>query len=499
MGVDLSNMNNADSVRIKLLLRELKDVLLREVNNVPALCRIGSGLVRLGQTREVRKCYRAAVNALRRAIRSGDVNRALLYEETIYPAFVKAVEDEEHYQRSFADWKDALAALGRRFQDPDALRDDGGDQIAFFLHSGGMLGHTEVLLKMLESRPRSGDHRVGARVYIFSLYNPEFVARCHAAGVEVVSVVDELGQASPWVTRLAWLRQRFKEDRVGVCVWVSMPTMAAFAYSMRIAPVQIFWALRFHPLAGSYVDGYITYGSKHERERIIGKQAWRVCPVPLALDATPADAKAVAELRQRLPEGFLMGTLARPEKIDSRPFLNCVVEILKANPQARYLWTGREEHAGIASFFRSSGVADRCHFAGWVDTRLYAAALDLFLESFPLGTGVVPYQALGAGVPLLSYFSKTTVFGVSFWHEFPDGVPANLEGYPIPCARTPEEYVRLASELVSNADFRLRVAARGRQFFEEEMNSIPGYSARFFDTIAEIAADVLERRRASAG
>jgi glycosyltransferase involved in cell wall biosynthesis len=132
-----------------------------------------------------------------------------------------------------------------------------------------------------------------------------------------------------------------------------------------------------------------------------------------------------------------------------------------------------------------------------VDTRLYAAALDLFLESFPFGTGVVPYQALGAGTPLLSYFSKMTVFGVNFWHEFPGDASANLERYPILCARTPDEYVRLANELIADADFRSRVAARGRQFFEEEMNSIPGYSKRFFDTIAEIAADVLGQRRAS--
>jgi hypothetical protein len=185
---------------------------------------------------------------------------------------------------------------------------------------------------MLESRPRSDAHRVEPRVYILDRYHPVFLARCRAAGVEVVSAVDALGQATPWAARLTWLRQRFKEDGVGVCVWVSVPTMAAFALPMRLAPVQIFWAPRFHPHSGPHIDGYITYGSRQERQRIIGRQSWRVCPVPLGIDATPAGSQAVAELRQRLPQGFLMGTLARPEKIDSRPFLESVVRILKTNP-----------------------------------------------------------------------------------------------------------------------------------------------------------------------
>jgi predicted O-linked N-acetylglucosamine transferase (SPINDLY family) len=305
----------------------------------------------------------------------------------------------------------------------------------------------------------------------------------------------ERGARAPVYERFAWLRERLREDRIGVCVWVSSPLWASFALPMRLAPVQVFWALRFHPLAVPGMDGRITYGSPRERERILDGHAWRVCPVPLGMDATPPDAQAVAALKRELPPGFLLGTLARPEKIASPPFLECVTRILQAHPQARYLWAGRDEHAGIAEFFRSRGVADRCHFVGWVDTRLYAAALDLFLESFPLGTGVVPYQALGAGTPLLSYFAPTTVFGVSFWHEFPDEVPRDLERYPLACASSPDDYVRLANELIADSSRRARVAARGKQFFIEQLADSPDCAKRFAETIAAFAAERLPGSR----
>jgi hypothetical protein len=491
-------MTSQSSFRTDLLLHQSQQVRRSQPDDIRTLCEIGRQLAQDGLTQETRNCYRAAVDALRRLIHAGNVNLALTGEDSIYTAFVNNVEDEQHYYRCFADWKDDLAALGRRFRDPAALSRGGADQIAFFLHSGHILGHTEVLLKMLESRPRTGQRCVEPRVCILDRYSPAFVERCRAAGVEVVPVIDALGPGAPWEARFLWLRQRFQQDRVGVCVWVSRPTMAAFALSMRLAPVQIFWALRFHPVSGPYIDGYITYGARQERERLIGKQSWKVVPVPLTIATTPVASDAVAGLRARFPQRILAGTLAREEKINQPLFLAAVSEILRANPGAGYVWTGRIEHTGISNHFRTTGVADRCHFVGWVDTSLYAAALDLFLESFPFGTGVIPYQALAAGVPLLSYFSKMTVFGVNFWHEFPDGVPRNLERYPILCAGTPEEYVHLGNKIIADPEFRSQVASRGKQFFEQELNSLPYYAQRFFDTIHEIARTTLEARARNA-
>ena len=63
-------------------------------------------------------------------------------------------------------------------------------------------------------------------------------------------------------------------------------------------------------------------------------------------------------------------------------------------------------------------MADRCHFAGWVDTRLYASALDLFLETFPLGCGITGR----AIVP----FPKGEVFAT-----FTEGSPETLVKMPL--------------------------------------------------------------------
>ena len=80
-------------------------------------------------------------------------------------------------------------------------------------------------------------------------------------------------RTSGLATKLRILRDRLAEDGVGCAVWVSIPAGASFALSMGLAPVQVFWALRFHPLSapfslllkkGGRVDNTLNYMSSSD-------------------------------------------------------------------------------------------------------------------------------------------------------------------------------------------------------------------------------------------
>ncbi len=476
------------------LLDALAQVVHHDRHNVGALCKIGQAFHQLRRADDVRKCYKLAVESLHYAIRIGEAEAALNFELLIYSAFVKTVEDEQHYYRCFSDWREDMARLGRKFREP--ARTASGERVGFVLQTGTRLGHTEVLFEFL--RARSPD-RGAPLLYTLSVTGRQFIERAESLGITVVPIKQGMPPNSPWLDVLLRLRERLRADGVRTVVWVASPVWAAFALSMRLAPVQIYWTLRFHPVNGSYIDGYITYGQKHEHERTFGKQKWLVCPVPLAIDAAPVQAGEIAQLRTRFPQPVLLGTLAREEKIDSAPFLKAVAAILKANPDAGYLWTGKSEPPGIREFFRAAGVGDRCHFVGWVNTRLYSAALDVFLETYPLGCGITGYQALAAGVPLLSYLERNTVFGMQFWHQLtadanPPPASPRLDDpsrFPILCARDNEHYVQLANRLVTDAHFRAEAGARGQAFYREEIGNNSYYADRFFDTIQRITESTM--------
>ena len=459
--------------------------------DVHAICRLGNAAHQMGLGDAASRALQAAVGLLLELIRRGDANAALAAEGAIYQSFVKAVENEDHYERIFAAWREPMAALGRRAREPFAGAAD-ANGIGFVFHAGVILGHTEVLFRLLETRSRS----VPVHIYAIGATQADFVARAQALGA-TVTAFDERGwnARAGLADRVKWLRTRMAQDKVRTAVWVSYPGTAIYALAMGIAPVQVMWSLRYHPVRVPEIDGYITYGSWGENARTFHGQQWAVCPVPLALDPRRPDPAKVAALRAKFPEPVLLGTLAREEKIDSRPFLESVAAILQRNPQCGYIWTGHAMHPGVAAFFQRAGVAPRTHFVGWVDTPLYAAILDVFLETFPLGCGITGYQAIGAGVPLVSYLDANTVFGMQYWSGLMaragsrEGVGRELlDEYPVLCARDGPEYSALATRLVEDGAFRGQWRSREERFFAEEIASIARYSQRFFAAVGEAAA-----------
>jgi hypothetical protein len=427
-----------------------------------------------------------SIRTLQDLIARGEAESALIVENLLYQYFVKVREEEDHYERMFSFWREPMAALGRKFR--EAAPATAGNGIGFVFPNGVVLGHTEVLFRLLENRDRS----IPVRIYSISSCTPDFLARAKALDVPVESFTQPWGPGAGFIERLRSIRTRMGEEGVGTAVWVSAPTTVIFAFAMGLAPTQVMWSLRFHPVRLPEIDGYLTYGSWGEDARAFHGQRWTVCPVPLALDPRTPAAADVAALRAKFPDKVLLGTLAREEKIDSKPFLESVAAILHRNPQCGYVWTGQSQHQGIASFFQRQGLASRCHFVGWVDTPLYAAILDVFLETFPLGCGITGYQAMGAGVPLVSFLDSNTVFGMQYWSALMERAGGRekvtremLDEYPVLCALDSADYVELASRAVNDAGFRDGWRERESRYCAEEIAGIARYSRRFFAAIRD--------------
>lgn len=421
---------------------------------------------------------------------------------SLYQNFVKKVETEQQARASFQAWLAPIVNYGRRFRDPVLPKPlwqptaERPWRVAFFLHSAGILGHTEAMLELLEHRPRGLPWHGEPVVYVFSAINPALNDRLAALGVPCINV-QELLPTHSFQARFDWLRKRIAEDDISHFVWVSGPAISELAMATRLAPVQIFWTLKFHPYQIPDVDGYITYGAWSEEERIVHGERWPVVPFMIS-KPPPAVSKAeIAETRARFAQhDILFGTLARTEKMNAAPFLNAVVRILKDNPKAGFLWTGRERHAGIQAHFEQGGVAAQCHFIGWVSTPLYARVLDVFLESFPFGCGLTGIQGLEAGTPLLSYEAPETQYGMHFMRPLAENGAAAQEirnllnpsdgSGPLLYAANADEYVALASKLARDAEFRRKVGDAGQSYYRRYLTDSDRMARRFMQVLADL-------------
>lgn len=471
-----------------------------EPGNIDAACQLGGIFMDYGHFDQAENIRLQITNALAQICSKGappDAVFNLLL--TIYRHFTKKRETEEYARTCFQAWQASVVPYGRKFQNPALpapLLSPSAEKpwrIGFLLPNAVILGHTDGMLEVMAHRPSGAPWSDRPMVYTLAGDLPLLNQKIRELGGEITNLAT-IGPTDNLMQRVERLRQRIAADGVTHLVWVSAPPGSDFLMAMRLASVQLFWTLKFHPFRIPEVDGYITYGGWSETSRKVHGEEWQVVPFLLAKPGATVDAAAVAAARARFAQHpILFGALARTEKLNSPPYLDAVVQILRDNPDAGYLWTGREQHGGIQQHFDAAGVSGRTHFIGWVDTPLYAQVLDIFLETFPFGCGVTAMQALVAGTPLVSYAAPETQYGMHFLRPLADNGPAAPEiqrllsgegqAGPLLYAANATDYVALANRLARDPDWRRAVGQAGRDYYQRYLADAGRMGQRFYEVV----------------
>jgi hypothetical protein len=323
---------------------------------------------------------------------------ALIIEQVIYNEHIKALERPDHHRDSFAAIAGSLrslgAAHGRRLPALQAPTRAGRPRVAFFLHNGHRLAHVEVLLSFLAGLSQCADQPIEAFVYLLNEAGyDDMAAQCGKYGVEVHAL--RSSPASPMTVRFEQCRQQLSVLGAAAIVYVSVPMHLEYLTALKLAPVSIWWSMKFPLPNFPLLDGRVFFRRLFAGKVDIEGQTWYGGPLGLELPAEP-DAAAVAVIRAKYPGGPILGTVAREEKIREPVYLAAVAEIMKAHPTASFLWTGRRPLPEIVQYFDAQGIGGRCHFIGWVDPAVYCRVFDVFLETFPL-TGLMSGWAMALG------------------------------------------------------------------------------------------------------
>lgn len=344
------------------------------------------------------------------AIRTGQAETALHLEGCLIEYWLKRDESEQHYARWIGEWAKPMVALGRRHRAVFPLRHrEAGTSpaaspapppLAFIVHNGVLLAHTEVLLLALRNLKARGGAGFTPQIWTLGGARPDFAAACVEAGASL-HLPGNLPADAPLSTRLLALRADLAEAGCHAAVWICHPHLLAYAAGLGIAPRLAWWSMKFHPpIPGMDLRLCLRGGSPMAPFPMRGA-TWHI--IPMAFQVRPRDAAVEAAARQRrqeLPEGtVVMTTLMREDKLDSPPFWEVAARILQAAPQAVWRYAGRQDLPGLRACLEQYGVAERAHFIGWADVAAEAALADLYLDGWPVGSGATAAQAMAYGVP----------------------------------------------------------------------------------------------------
>ena len=348
---------------------------------------------------------------LDRLCHSGLVELAMTLEMSWYQQLVKKIESDDHYAACFRRHAPSLLSVGRRMS-PGPVLTGAPDCIAFVAQNSVLLGHTEVMLLVMQDWKR----RYPKLRMLFVGFTPcqsDLAQRLATIGVEAITPVEQL---SPFGLG-RWLRSTLATENAGTAVWLSLPIWVPFLFGYRVAKRQVFWSLKFH--AVHLGDDVVHIGMTKQRNgtvNIHGKP-WQAFQPPLAVAIHERDATTRASLRGIYNEKFLFATLAREEKFNSPRFAEVVARILKRCPGSQFLFTGRAISPVLEKTLVKHDVTEQAMFVGWVNTELYGNLIDCFLETFPFGCGVTGMQALSHGTPIISLWDNDTL--PTFYFEDP--------------------------------------------------------------------------------
>ena len=459
-------------------------------SNIVNICNIGRDLANQGFKEEANKCFDLAVKCMLLLLNSSKINMALHVEALIFSSFVKIKEDEQHYYQCFQCWTREFQGKARSMSLPP-LKPGVSSRVCFVLQAGLLLGHTRVMLSVIDEWRKNNHTEVEIFVAVLSEIHPNFVENLSSRGISLIHYGEPtLNDPMSLMEAIHALRADLQKFDIHTVVWVSNPVCSSYALALPLAPRQFFWSLKFHPVTIPEVQHHICGGHASEKTRIYHGHPWKVVPFPLTVSLTENKPEDIKKIKSQFPKDtVLLGILAREEKYNSNDYLVAVGTILAENPQCHFIFSGRKILPKMIETFTAYSVWERCHFVGWVDTNLYAQVLDIFLESFPFGCAVTGFQAMGHGTPLVSFQATDTVFGYqlrgSLGPDFNQVVidEQTGESLPILTAATLDHYINLVQRLIDDPVFRLEIGKREQQYYSSESAATNDYAIRLLNLI----------------
>ncbi|STP11951.1 Uncharacterised protein [Helicobacter mustelae] len=236
-------------------------------------------------------------------------------------------------------------------------------------------------------------------------------------GIEVVDILKEQNQALYYNSHLSkalLLRQKMLEDQVEVLISPNNGYgISDFLLAARVCHKQIFWSHGNFVYDHAYLDGRVTHicGGQpkilHEGYEFVG--------IPVKMDNAFYNPCIPEHLvrQARVPyplDAKILGNMGRLVKIDSLPFLQTVIEILRANKSCIFLACGAGNVEEIQQKITQidKDMLSRFYFPGFVDSRIFGHVIDLWLDSFPMqqGESRAEYAAKGKPTLILTQESK---------------------------------------------------------------------------------------------
>lgn len=437
--------------------------------------------------------------------------QALYLENVVYNLHIKNQESEAIFKDFFDQIKLPFSDMGHRIQRTveknieqvlpqiPAINLPYADTdlpvIAFLINNTHFLAHVEMMFNFLRAHNQLSK----------KIIRPVVIAESSDQNDSTLKKLQEINTSLVIIDKLFDLKKSnlyscikaiMRKNQWDTLVYVSACPTLHFKAAYRMAPIQIYWKMKYAAFHNDYIDGYIDNGHIGKKVDQLGR-TWYGANHASEQWLIPSAKKDADTIRASLPYKTVYGTLARTEKYNDKKFLNIVVEVLKSNPSSCFIWAGREKNPIIQSFFERHNVDDRTIFIGWVNVDVFSQVLDIFLDTTPLGCGFTQLKALAGGKPVifhrnddLSYANFITNFAHYFNIEKSDFFIAFQQLF----TRSTRQFIDLALQLADDKTLYESLSSSCQRIIQHLFCDMNGFATLNAANIVEIRQEHLQSK-----
>ena len=187
--------------------------------------------------------------------------------------------------------------------------------------------------------------------------------------------------------------------------WVAPIQNFSLYMGMQLAPCQSYWSMKYHSIIMPTIQKYAGLGFGGESFKFDDKEWFRGRAFP-DLQMPSRDDDEVAKIKStcHIPhDSIVVGCFVRSEKLYDDKFWNSVLEILKSSLKVHFVIASQyipDKYLAMLNTLPLK-IKSRFHSLGWVNTKIWAFALDIYYDSCPRGSCNTIFEAIEAEVPVL--------------------------------------------------------------------------------------------------
>lgn len=428
-----------------------------------------------------------------------DINSALSIEAFFYINFIKQSESEDYFSYFYSQINNVYENIN--YSDVHCmnqvipaynLRATGKKRILFIINNAVQLAHVEVLFSLLKGWKNIAVCEYEPIVIFLFGRDRDIDIFLSKNNIETIFLSDIFANDSLIYERFIFIKELNSRHNILFSIILSNVVWMSCIFSIRISKNQIWYSMKFHSYNSKNIDLYLTGGAEGEIYKDINSTKWSIVQGGLINLFDPSLSSQASSIKDSLKNwGSILGCFAREEKLRNLDYLNLISTILKRNKDSIFLWTGKEEDVFISTFFKEKQISDQTLFLGWINTKLYAQVIDIYLDCFPVPSGLTIYQAMAASVPFVTHHldnenqgiqaNANNLYSNNNLSLEKDNIFFDVQyGNLYLLAKNDFQYIEYCEKLIHDKSFREKVGLASRKFIDKHMSDETKFAHTFF-------------------